>query len=155
MRASTRFLRLTYFSKSCVGQKFTNWTVEFETSERDFQRRPYTSTNRVFSYGVGNAVGAFHQEELLPILLQRLSELGVLLFLLGFDLALRVVAIGNVLHDGCGRGLIDFVVRIIERRRKADENARQLLNLRVSRRRLECVGRRGDLRGWRPAFLPR
>ncbi len=27
MRASTRFLRLTYFSRSCVGQKFTNWTA--------------------------------------------------------------------------------------------------------------------------------
>ena len=42
-------------------------------------------------------------------------------------------------------GLIDFVVRVVERGREADENAGQLLNFRVCGRALERVGGRGDL----------
>src|SRR6266540_3725315 len=38
--------------------------------------------------------GRVHQAEGLPVFLQRLGELGVLLFLLRFNLALRVVAVG-------------------------------------------------------------
>ena len=43
--------------------------------------------------------GRVHQAERLPVFLHRLGELGVLLFLLRFDLALRVVAVGDVLHE--------------------------------------------------------
>jgi len=47
----------------------------------------------------------------------------VLLFLLRLDLALHVVAIGHVLHEGGRGGLIDFVVRVVQRGRQADEYA--------------------------------
>src|SRR5882672_2254638 len=65
--------------------------------------------------------GRVHQAERLPVFLQRLGELGVLLFLLRFDLALGVVAVGNVLHERGRRGLIDFVVGVVERGGKPDE----------------------------------
>src|SRR5579885_1685386 len=63
--------------------------------------------------------GRVHQPERLPVFLQRLGELGVLLLLLRIILALRVVAVGDVLHHGIGRRLIDFVVRVVEHRREA------------------------------------
>src|SRR6266540_1850351 len=47
--------------------------------------------------------GRVHQAERLSIFLHGLRELGVLLFLLRFDLALHFVAIGNVLNER-GRG---------------------------------------------------
>src|SRR6266536_2220493 len=54
--------------------------------------------------------GRVHQAERLSVFLHGLGELGVLLFLFRFDLALHLIAIGNVLHDGGGGGLMDFVV---------------------------------------------
>ena len=42
--------------------------------------------------------GRVHQSERLPVFLHRLGELGVLLFLLGFNLALGVVA---VVREAC------------------------------------------------------
>src|SRR6266542_3407235 len=56
-----------------------------------------------------------HQAECLAVLLHGLGELGVLLFLLRFELALHLVAIGNVLHQCRRGGLVDFVVRVVER----------------------------------------
>ena len=44
--------------------------------------------------------GRVHQTEFLPILLHGFGEFGVLLFLLGFNLPLGVIAVGNVLHKG-------------------------------------------------------
>ena len=81
--------------------------------------------------------GRVHQADRLAVFLHGLGELGVLLFLLGFDLALRVVAIRHILHERGCRGLIDFVVRVVQRGRQADENASQFLNLGVGRCALE------------------
>src|SRR6266498_5758641 len=67
--------------------------------------------------------GRVHQAERLAVFLHGLGELGVLLLLLRLDLALHLIAIGNVLYDGGGGGLMDFVVRIVERGGKTDENA--------------------------------
>src|SRR5437867_3433851 len=50
--------------------------------------------------------GRVHQAKRLPVFLNGLGELGVLLFLLRFDLALGVVAVGNVLHERGRRDLI-------------------------------------------------
>ena len=46
----------------------------------------------------------------MSVFLHGLGELGVLLFLLRLGLALHLIAIGNVLHDGGGGGVMDFVV---------------------------------------------
>ena len=48
----------------------------------------------------GERGGRVHQAERLPVFQHGLGELGVLLLFLRFDLALRVVAVGNVLHEG-------------------------------------------------------
>src|SRR5579883_1528043 len=56
----------------------------------------------------GERRGRVHQAERLPILLHGFGELCVLLLFLRINLALRVVAVGDVLHNGSGRSLIDF-----------------------------------------------
>ena len=55
--------------------------------------------------------GRVHQTEGLSVFLNRLGEFCMLLFLLRLDLALHLIAIGDVLHDGGGGGLMDFVIR--------------------------------------------
>src|SRR5439155_15396389 len=83
------------------------------TSERCFQRMPYVGTIEV-PLSRREFRGRVHETERLSVFLHGLGELGVLLFLLRLDLALHLIAIGNVLHDGRGGGLLDFVVRIVE-----------------------------------------
>jgi len=68
----------------------------------------------------------------------------VLLLLLRLDLALRFVAVRHVLHQRRRRGLIDFVVRVIERGVQTDKHAGQFLHLGVRGGVLERRGRADD-----------
>src|SRR5437667_9531773 len=85
------------------------------TSETVVQRLPYVGTILSVVLRSGERGRRVHQAERLAVLLHGLGELGVLLFLLRFDLALHLVAIGNVLHQRRRGGLVDFVVRVVER----------------------------------------
>src|SRR6266853_5419435 len=87
-------MNATMRSNSCSSAHFCR-NVGKSCSKVAIRRDDLTLRLRIRECG-----GRVHQAERLPVFLHGLGEFGVLLFLLRFDLALGVVAVGNVLHNG-------------------------------------------------------